>query len=254
MRRPLQAPTVRHGLIATRRPTCIRSRPDVPERRIELEATAFVIRAVRIGCRVSVVGRPGAVLDVPVAADQIERAATNLRQQLGPGLDPIDRPLTTAERAGVIVVRDPHLGDRLTPTNSVAARQRVDAFSDIGGKRPIIVLTGAPGIPWDRDNYNVSHELGHVVLHTETRRGPKTVEDHAHRFAGAFLAPAVAIDDELPASIDWRDYYELKLKWGISIAALIRRAYDLGRIHRDDYVLVPCQATVRSDQRHWAPT
>ena len=173
----------------------------------------------------------------PVAnvASVIEDAAAEVRRQLRLEKGPIDRPLTAIERAGVVVVRDPDLGDKLTMAPHHGSQQ-VDAYSDTRGRRPIVVLTGAPGIPWDRDNHNVSHELGHIVLHTNAGRGPKAIEDQAHRFAAAFLAPADDVFDELPDTIDWHDYYELKLRWGMSIAALIRRAYDLGKLTKDQYV------------------
>jgi Zn-dependent peptidase ImmA (M78 family) len=65
------------------------------------------------------------------------------------------------------------------------------------------------------------------VLHTP---GTRTVEAQAHRFAGALLAPADAILTELPRDLDWSRYFDLKRRWGMSMAALVRRAKDLGVI------------------------
>ena len=47
----------------------------------------------------------------------------------------------------------------------------------------------------NRDNFNLAHEMGHIVMHRGISHTPgtRTVENQAHRFAGAFLAPAKAL-------------------------------------------------------------
>ena len=82
---------------------------------------------------------------------------------------------------------------------------------------------------WDRDNFNLAHELAHLVLHRGIERAPgtRTVEAQAHRFAGAFLGPERALRPQLPSDLDWACYLRLKRTWGLSMAALARRAKDL---------------------------
>jgi Zn-dependent peptidase ImmA (M78 family) len=47
--------------------------------------------------------------------------------------------------------------------------------------------------------------------------------------------PADTIIGELPARLNWRRYFELKARWGTSIASLVRRAHDLEVISEASY-------------------
>ena len=113
----------------------------------------------------------------------------------------------------------------------------IDAYSAVVGQLPVIVLDGGKQSVWDRDNFNLAHELGHIVMHRGITHTPgtRTVEAQAHRFAGAFLAPAKALRKEFPRDLDWGSYLELKHEWGMSMAALIRRAKDLDVIDETMY-------------------
>lgn len=156
---------------------------------------------------------------IDTVGDQIERIAVDTREALG-----VERhqPLDTAliellENNGVVVVRDPET-DR-----------DIDAYSAVVNRHPIVVLDGGSQSVWDRGNFNLAHELGHLVMHRriESQPGTKTAERQAHRFAGAFLAPEDDIRSEIPADLDWSAYLDLKIRWGLSMAALVHRAHDL---------------------------
>ena len=155
-------------------------------------------------------------------AEKIERAAALTRSALGLSKNkPIGFKLIgKLEAGGITVVRD-----RETD-------QDIDAYSAVVGQLPVIVLDGGKGSVWDRDNFNLAHELGHIVMHRGIRHTPgtRTVEAQAHRFAGAFLGPEKAMREALPRDLDWGRYFELKREWGMSMAALVRRAKDLGVI------------------------
>ena len=152
----------------------------------------------------------------------VEHAAEATRNHLGVAPDaPIgDGLVGLLERGGVTIVRDPETGPD------------IDAYSAIINGISLIVLDGAEISVWDRDNFNLAHELGHLVMHRGVQHTPgtRTVEAQAHRFAGALLAPADAILPELPRDLDWSRYFDLKRRWGMSMAALVRRAKDLGVI------------------------
>ena len=152
-------------------------------------------------------------------AEEVEWAAELTRSEFGlPRNEPIGSQLIDQlEAGGVTVVRDPET-DR-----------DIDAYSAVVGRLPVIVLDGGEGSVWDRDNFNLAHELGHLVMHRGIAHTPgtRTVEAQAHRFAGAFLGPAEALRKVLPRRLDWNRYLELKREWGMSMAALIRRARDL---------------------------
>ena len=152
-------------------------------------------------------------------ADQIEEAAAQAREVLGvPPDDPIDDDVIgLLEAGGITVVRDPDTDEA------------IDAYSAIVGGLPIIVLDGGSDSVWDRDNFNLAHELAHLVLHRGVKSvpGTRSVEAQAHRFAGAFLGPEMSLGPQLPADLDWGSYLQLKRTWGMSMAALVRRAKDL---------------------------
>ena len=167
--------------------------------------------------------------DQPIdkVAEMVEDAAARARSEFGIDADePIGSEiLHHLEDQGVTVVRDPE-------TNA-----DIDAYSAVVDELPIIVLDGGDGSVWDRDNFNLAHELGHLVMHRgiEHEPGTRTVEAQAHRFAGAFLGPAKALRRELPSDLDWSRYLHLKRRWGLSMVALVRRAKDLGVISDSMY-------------------
>ena len=159
--------------------------------------------------------------DLPIeeAKKQVERAAAKAREALRvlPD-DPIgDDVISLFEAGGITVVRDPDTDED------------IDAYSAIVGGLPIIILDGGSDSVWDRDNFNLAHELAHLVMHqgVEHAPGTRTVEAQAHRFAGAFLGPKRALRPQLPSDLDWGRYLQLKRTWGMSMAALVRRAKDL---------------------------
>ena len=167
------------------------------------------------------------VRSIQDAAEEVERAAELTRSELGlPRNKPIGAQLIDRlEAGGVAVVRD------------LETDRDIDAYSAVVGQLPVIVLDGGEGSVWDRDNFNLAHELGHLVMHRGIHHTPgtRTVEAQAHRFAGAFLGPAKALLQVLPRNLDWVRYLELKREWGMSMAALIRRAKDLGVINDTMY-------------------
>ena len=124
-------------------------------------------------------------LPIAEAAEQVERAAALTRIELGLLENkPISYNLISRlEAGGITVVRDSET-DR-----------NIDAHSAAVGRLPVIVLDGGEVSVWDRDNFNLAHELGHLVMHRGIPHTPGTrpVEAQAHRFAGAFPAPAEAL-------------------------------------------------------------
>jgi Zn-dependent peptidase ImmA (M78 family) len=113
----------------------------------------------------------------------------------------------------------------------------VDAYSFDSQLRPVVILN-----PIKRDYYrqrfDVAHELGHLVMHSDAEPGGRIVEDQAHRFAAELLMPADRIRDLLPATMGgdvWRSLARLKEQWGVSIQALLYRARWLGRLSDVSY-------------------
>jgi Zn-dependent peptidase ImmA (M78 family) len=108
----------------------------------------------------------------------------------------------------------------------------MDGLSAWYGDRAVMVVSDAA--THARDRANVAHELGHLVLHKELdHHGEldmetfKLVEAQAWRFAGAFLLPAKSFLGEV-YSVSLDALAMLKKKWGVSIAAMIRRLLQRG--------------------------
>ncbi|MEV0805717.1 ImmA/IrrE family metallo-endopeptidase [Micromonospora sp. NPDC050200] len=83
-----------------------------------------------------------------------------------------------------------------------------------------------PGRQGDRDRFTLAHELGHLVLHTFRPRLPDNIaEDEANRFAAALLVPYHRARELFSERLSLTEYARLKATWGVSIQALIMRAY-----------------------------
>lgn len=94
-------------------------------------------------------------------------------------------------------------------------------------RRPAAFLINAHA-PADRFRFSLAHELGHVILHREPGV-TATQERQADEFASEFLLPADTIRTELKQGrLTLPRLLELKHRWGVSMAALLRRASTLG--------------------------
>lgn len=171
--------------------------------------------------------------------DQVEDVAAAVRRGWSLERAPVDHAMRLLERHGVVVTRF-EVGTRQT-----------DAFSVPFQDRPVVVL-GADKGDRARSRFDALHELGHLVMHEAHDRADKQVEQQAHWFAAAFLMPADDIADELPAAFDVRHLVALKGYWGASIAALLRRARDLGTMDQRAYVNAMKAMSARG-WRRWEP-
>lgn len=167
-------------------------------------------------------------LDVPddfnmLDSQTIESIAHQVRAHWVLGTGPISNMVRTLESNGIIVWQ----------TKFEAETQ--DAFSEFREPHPFVVLSS------DKENYfrsrfNAAHELGHLILHRHIDRTTlnkkadfKIIENQAHLFAGAFLAPAQSYSQDL-RSISIDTFRALKPRWNVSIAMQIMRVKQLGMI------------------------
>ena len=161
---------------------------------------------------------------IPVASlDDAERAAEQLRYEWAVGNRPLDNLVQTAEDRDVIVI---------------GWHDETDSFDGLSGwcgNRPVTVVN--TNFPLDRRRLTLAHEIGHLVINTN----PDSVEDEetlAFRFAAALLAPAEHAFKELGckrSQLDWGELKSLKRKYGLSMSAWVRRAYDLDIINQSAY-------------------
>ncbi|WP_406510661.1 ImmA/IrrE family metallo-endopeptidase [Streptomyces sp. NBC_00212] len=161
--------------------------------------------------------RPIGVNDFDTPAD----AAETLREEWNVPAGPIDDLVALLEDAGaLVVVRD--LGTT-----------ELDAVSQWPHDRTPLVLLNSTA-PADRSRFSLAHELGHLIMHREPGEG-RAQETQADRFAAELLMPHEVILSELKPGIDVGRLMDLKARWGVSMAALIRRAVDLGVISEWQY-------------------
>jgi Zn-dependent peptidase ImmA (M78 family)/transcriptional regulator with XRE-family HTH domain len=156
----------------------------------------------------------------PDGFDSPEEIAREVRSSLGVATGPVMDLVAALEAAGVIVIKR-SLGS-----------ERIDAMvSWPEAHRPIVLL--GDHIPPDRQRFSLAHELAHAVMHQVPS---ETQEVEADRFAAEFLMPAQDIRADLsrgPVTVP--ALAQLKSKWRVSIAALLRRAWDLDVINDGRY-------------------
>lgn len=174
-------------------------------------------------------GRP--LTNIPYAdgvlgSDEIEEVAADLRLRMGFAPDePVRHLMRSAERLGVGFAP-------LTPVNN-----DWQGHDGVSGQRNEHVIIGyIPSPAGDRARLSVGHELGHVCLHTNRPNlDQKHCELEAMRFAGALLLPRETAERNISESLSINGYVRLKAQFGISIAATIRRGYDLDLISQRRY-------------------
>ena len=149
---------------------------------------------------------------------------------------PVANLTTPVERIGVTILTLPVSG------------KKHDAFSTwqpgASGSYPLIVTFA--GTPGDRLRWTIAHELGHVLLH---RGGSgQEIEREADVFASELLTPIEAMAAEIPERPRLASLYAMKMRWGVSVQSLIRRAREVGRITDEQYTSLFRQVSARGER------
>lgn len=166
--------------------------------------------------------------------EEIEQSASRVRKTWGLGFGPISSVINLLENKGVLVFR------------LLSDCKKVDAFSLWHREHPFIFLNTEKGST-SRSRFDAAHELGHLILHSEYLPGDRAQEEQANRFSSAFLLPREAFLAECPRRLVWPHFLELKHRWKVSLAALVRRARDLDVISEDTYR----RANVQINKKGW---
>ena len=103
--------------------------------------------------------------------------------------------------------------------------EKFDALSLWAPQMPPVLFVNE-NFPGDRLRFNLAHEMGHLIMHTDPSPDQ---EQEADRFAGEFLMPAEEIKPQL-ARLSFERLATLKSYWKVSMQALILRAHSLGAI------------------------
>src|SRR5690625_369607 len=166
---------------------------------------------------------------------QIEQIAKLARKWLGLSNDTNDNLMFLVEKSGVFIFEK-------------AIGEEVDAYSLwTNQERPYIIL-GNLKRSAVRRNFDIAHELGHLLLHYRVEftnldnKEHKVVEDEANQFASTFLLPEEPFLSDLQEIYHVTNpdaYIDLKVKWKTSLQVLAYRAANLGVLdaknHRNFY-------------------
>ena len=197
-------------------------------------------------------------------ATPLALAALQLREAMGLAADePIDDLMYEVERVGApIIVRRRGAGDWSSEFAASAGATRAEkhlGYSSWVGThrdRPLLVLRESES--WERTRFTVAHELGHLVLHSDTVCSVGSEQEkEADRFAAELLAPISAIAAELPPMLSLLNLKPLKDKWGISLGASIRHLRDAQLIDtvRADMLSTQLYSRINPDTGHtWGVT
>ncbi len=161
-------------------------------------------------------------------------AAKKLRDYWELGDKPIDSIMRIVERNGIIVTTFS------TDTNDIDAFSQYVEMNDFDVY--IIALSNNKESA-ARINFDIAHELGHIVLHewsedeeVLSREEFKAKEKEANEFAAAFLLPETSFAQEVSLDPQKLDYYvQLKRRWKVSVAAMLYRSCSLGIITQGQY-------------------
>ena len=144
-----------------------------------------------------------------------ESAAIALRRHWGIGSRPIPHLLKLLESKGIRIFS-------LAENN-----KNVDAFSCWRDGIPYIFLNTFKSA--ERSRFDAAHEIGHLILHKHSgTSGRRDVEREADKFASSLLIPRDDFISQLPKIRSLDQLITKKSRWGVSVAALARTAFDTG--------------------------
>ena len=117
---------------------------------------------------------------------------------------------------------------------ALEAPETFDGLSGWAGEIPVVVVNAL--VSADRKRLTTLHELAHLLLKFGESFSPKAVERLCHKFVGALLMPKDVFVREFGGKrvqVSVNELCDLKLRYGISIAAIMARAKDLGLVTQE---------------------
>jgi Zn-dependent peptidase ImmA (M78 family)/DNA-binding XRE family transcriptional regulator len=164
----------------------------------------------------------------PVASlDDAEKAAEELRTFWNIGRSPVASVVGLLESQFIHVFTIATVSEKFDGISALAA--------DDNKKVIAAAVVSREGVPGERQRFSLMHEVGHLVLEVSDNVDE---EKAAHRFAGAFLAPAELLKREIGAhrtTVQLKELFMLKQTFGVSAQALAFRLRDLGIINDSSY-------------------
>jgi Zn-dependent peptidase ImmA (M78 family)/ribosome-binding protein aMBF1 (putative translation factor) len=209
-----------------------------PRQRLEEQAYEFFERYLEIerivGLRVEPLPQADlSEVEVAELPDAIENAAEALRKKWQLGMNPIPNVHVMLESHGVKVRILPH----------EEGFDGFSAFAEGGGLRVPVMALSARWLRSDekdlpRFRFTAIHELAHLHVKWPKNLGQKETENCCHHFAGAFLIPRKPFEERFGANrvqIALKELCAIKAEWGVSVAAIMKRANNLGLVTAGRY-------------------
>lgn len=161
--------------------------------------------------------------DIPTLdSPDAETAAEMVRSRWGLGNAPISNMIHLLESHGIRVFS-------LAPEVS-----KVDAFSFWRSGTPFVCLNVSKSA--ERSRFDAAHELGHLVLHGESRHLDRPdAELEANAFARAFLMPRSSVISHMPPAAFTDQILKGRAIWKVSAMALTYRLRDLDMLSEWHY-------------------
>ena len=166
---------------------------------------------------------------------EIEELASYVRKSWKIDDGPIENMQYLLESNGIIV------------TGFKNVDNKIDAFSqkvNIKGKGSVYIVALVVGEkPQCRLNFDMAHELGHILMHNWDDSNDEldrdsfiNLERQANMFASALLLPQQAFSKDVSAyATDVEFYRLLKKKWHVSMQAMMYRARQLNIITENQF-------------------
>lgn len=199
-------------------------------KRLEEQAYEFFERYLEIERILGIAVEPLSCADLSAAAvdelpNAVEQAAKDLRDAWELGMNPIPNIHVMLETHGVKV-------------KTLAHEDGFDGFSafaaDGDTRVPVIALSkrwlGKPELDLPRFRFTAIHELAHLYLKFPESLSHKEKENWCHWFAGSFLIPREPFEERFGVNrvkIALNELIAMKQEWGMSVAAIMKRASNL---------------------------
>lgn len=140
-------------------------------------------------------------------------AADALRSHWGIGTKPVENMVKLLESKGVRVFA---LAEQ---------HKNVDAFSCWHKGIPFVFLNTFKSA--ERSRFDAAHEVAHLCLHVHGATSNRDVEQEADSFASALLIHRGDLLGHLPRVHSLSQLVAAKRRWGVSVSALARTAFNL---------------------------
>lgn len=162
--------------------------------------------------------------------------AADLRKRWNLGTGPLESVTQTLEIQGAMIVH--YNGQQTAKFDGMSA-----IVNDIW---PMLIIN--PDVPVDRLRFDLTHELGHIIMDTYSLGSTKEEESAAHRFASSFLLPPPSLKKELGTkrhNLSLHELLLLKEKFGISVSASLYAARTHGIITERLFVKLRKELSIR---------